>query len=69
MKGKALYPGGVSVSVSALDPEHVAAARDLACRLELPLGGAADYELQLGASGLQLVAAVGAEPALPAQRN
>lgn len=52
-----MYPGGVSVSVSALDPEHVAAARDLACRLELPLGGAADYELQLGASGLQLIAA------------
>lgn len=46
---------GASVCVAALVPDCEAAARRWARRLGLPFGGTADYELQLGPDGLQLV--------------
>ena len=48
-------PGASPVCVVALVPECEAAARDWAYRLGLPFGGTADYALQFGLDGLQLV--------------
>ena len=47
--------GDCSICVVALVPECEAVARDWALRLGLPFGGMADYALQLGSDGLQLV--------------
>lgn len=40
--------------VDALSPDHAAQAAALAARLALPLGGEAEFALQLGATGWQL---------------
>lgn len=45
----------VRVCVQALSPEYAEAAAHWAQQLVLPVGGEADFALQLGAEGLQLV--------------
>lgn len=45
----------LTVRVEALEPDFAPAARSWAERLRLPLGGDADFALQLGRDGLQLV--------------
>lgn len=45
----------VSIRVEALDPALMPQAAEWAARLALPVGGAADFALQLGPAGLQFV--------------